>query len=80
MTNDTIPAAAASEKKASSATAPAQSALVRTQSGHEKARDETRQGFENQEERGGGEADAHYVDHVYMHKVRVLSLGYICFH
>lgn len=78
MTNAAIPAAAASAQKAftkaSSASTP--SALERTQSSHERARDETRQGFENQEERGGGEADANYVDHAYMHKVRYCILLY----
>ncbi|KZV73101.1 hypothetical protein PENSPDRAFT_319014 [Peniophora sp. CONT] len=68
MTNATISAAAASaSSKTSNVTAP--SVLERTQSGNERERDVTRQGFENHEERGGGEADANYVDHAYMHKV-----------
>ncbi|VDC06802.1 unnamed protein product [Peniophora sp. CBMAI 1063] len=71
MTNATVPAAAASVQSSSAQTpaVAAPSPLGRSQSHHERERDVTRQGFENQEERGGGEADLHYVDHAYMHKM-----------
>ena len=70
MPNATLTTAAVSAQNAPTQTSSAAtSSLATTQSGHEQARDETRQGFENHEDRGGGEADAHYVDHAYMHKV-----------
>ena len=75
MPNATLTTAAVSAQNAPTQTPNvAIPSLERTQSGHEQARDETRQGFENQEDRGGGEADAHYVDHAYMHKVRLSCL------
>ena len=80
MPNATINAAVASAQRASKRTSHddhtfvVPSALGRTESGPGRARDETRQEFENQEERGGGEADAHYVDNAYVHKVCIQSL------
>ena len=75
MPNATLTTAAVSAQNTPAQTPNvATHSLKRTQSGHEQARDETRQGFENQEDRGGGEADAHYVDHAYMHKVRLSCL------